>query len=244
MKKCSGCGKYKKDTAFLQGYKTCVSCVERRREYKPCSCEVCGKPISKGTKTGLCRSCRPKHRANLANKPCVDCGCEPEQKKYKNRERCVPCQVKNAGLLNDKCVVCGECLPERQLYRTDGKIRTCSKACYIGHFLAVGETNINYKRGWYKNANGYVCLSFENKKVLQHKAVMEKYLGRKLRKGEQVHHKNGIRHDNRIENLELWSSSHPSGQRVEDMVAFCKEYLEQYAPDELNPIKLKLVKIG
>lgn len=40
--------------------------------------------------------------------------------------------------------------------------------------------------------------------MMEHKAVMEAKLGRKLVKGESVHHKNAIRHDNRPENLELW----------------------------------------
>lgn len=64
--------------------------------------------------------------------------------------------------------------------------------------------------------------------VPEHRYVMEQQLGRPLNKGENVHHINGDRSDNRPENLELWDRTQPAGQRVADKIAFYKAFLEQH----------------
>lgn len=71
--------------------------------------------------------------------------------------------------------------------------------------------------------NGYIA---------EHRLVMEAMLGRRLLRHEQPHHKNGVRGDNRPENLELWSISQPSGQRARDKLAWAREIISLYEPIE------------
>jgi len=68
--------------------------------------------------------------------------------------------------------------------------------------------------------------------VMEHVVVMTEKLGRPLSKGENVHHLNGDRLDNRPENLELWVTMQPTGQRVTDRVRAAIELLARYSADE------------
>jgi hypothetical protein len=65
----------------------------------------------------------------------------------------------------------------------------------------------------------------------EHRLVMSAALGRPLLPGETVHHVNGDRLDNRLDNLELWSTSQPKGQRVEDKLNWAREIVLLYAPE-------------
>ena len=99
----------------------------------------------------------------------------------------------------------------------------------------------NWKGGRRKAQNGYIVLSSPEypgskypNKTMEHVVVMARHLGRALLPGESVHHKNGIRDDNRIENLELWVKPQPTGCRVQDAVNWAKEILHRYEPEALK----------
>lgn len=95
------------------------------------------------------------------------------------------------------------------LRRSIGDIKRNSEG-YVFEYVGRGYPNAH--KGW----------------IAQHRKVMQEALGRPLLPGENVHHQNGLKDDNRLENLELWVTSQPKGQRVSDLLEFAQEIIERY----------------
>lgn len=135
-----------------------------------------------------------------------------------------------AELLDRYCPNCEERFSPK---RVDS--RYCSKRCQRGYKRtgrSKGDPDDPSTWGSYRNGDGYIRLvsvSAEGRfSILEHRYVMEEHLGRPQEKHENVHHRNGFRDDNRIENLELWSTFQPSGQRISDKLEWTREIIRPY----------------
>lgn len=135
------------------------------------------------------------------------------------------------------CIVCSTPKSESQNPRlfARGLCQPCySHATYKGTLESVAEPPRKQEADPVgtktRLKTGYVHVKMPGgKMVAEHRLVMEEHLGRPLVKGENVHHINGIRDDNRIENLELWAKAQPSGQRIPDLI----DYLVSYHREDL-----------
>lgn len=177
----------------------------------------------------------------LDNRICEFCDSEFNPTNIKQK-RCIECIEKSI------CKGCGEVTKLKMVFcmkcknKTDIKCkaecgRNISKTSKSGFCKWCNREGLT--SGIQNHPAGYTILSKHKNHpnatkrgtIPEHVLVMSNYINRPLIKGETVHHLNGIKNDNRIENLELWSKEHGSGQRVSDKIRYALEIIETYGYD-------------
>lgn len=110
-------------------------------------------------------------------------------------------------------IECSNCNNKFKIYpcylNRTRKNRFCSKKCEAD-FKNYKNTLEHWKGGTISNSNGYKYIRYQGKQIEEHRLVMMKKIGRNLKSNEHVHHINGNKQDNRIENLELLTNSEHS----------------------------------
>lgn len=161
--------------------------------------------------------------------PCRSCGLNLPLRKFH----------RSGNGVQTICIDCAKTIRMSQGFRCVAE--GCSRLVSNKAYCCKRHTLVFFRRPHprrYVDGHGYVLLYVPDHPnarprgyVSEHLVVMSTYLGRRIEteNGEEIHHKNGVRSDNRLENLELWVSAQPSGQRPSDLIEWCQEILERYA---------------
>lgn len=153
----------------------------------------------------ICKSCNREFSPSSNHKDCPSC-------RY-HRTKIVTCKICKAAIHSTKYKNCISCTNKiRPDYGTGRYVKNGYVMVFAGDHPRTAGRKIRY--------------------LFEHILVMEKYLGRYLMSDENVHHINGIKSDNRIENLELWIKPQPSGIRVTDAVMWAEEIIKRYKKNE------------
>ena len=162
---------------------------------------------------GRCKGC--EHNAYLRKRG--------EQVEGRCQRDCSHCQRRfnTVGRTHSLCPNCRRKVP---CSTCDGLMEPKAQRCGACHAppLPPGE----YR--WKRHPSGYMRARVDGVDKFQHVLVMEQALGRPLVEGESVHHLNGVRDDNRPENLELWVRPQPTGVRARDAYAWALAIVERY----------------
>lgn len=219
-KHCVVCGKEFKPKSARQKY--CSNLCKRGTS----TCIKCGKEFVRTSNTSgnFCSSeCWYSWEGRIEEKECPVCHTMFRPKNNKQKTCSYECADKSrqTAVRRTHCECCGKPLRPN----IAPKVRFCSKSC--GMKSRVSKQRVKAPKDTRrKHSTGYMIVkvgkdypgALKNGWILEHRYIMEQHLGRSLARHEHVHHKNGDRFDNHLENLELWTiaKKDPPGQRQMD----------------------------
>lgn len=135
-----------------------------------------------------------------------------------------------------KCKACSKSFYKSLSESKRGNKQYCSRGCYLPILSEriKKERNSLYKNGRVRSSTGYIWIAVKEHPyarmpghyVFEHRLIIEEYLGRYLKPTEEVHHLNSIKTDNRLENLQLFSS-HAEHMKAEAKMGKFKKSYEQ-----------------
>lgn len=222
-KNCCICNTVFKPNSARQKY------CSKKCKHGTANCEICGKEFfKKSTTTGKFCSLDCWYKAPgkriYDDRSCKHCdkifGPQTATQKY----CCTEC-ANNGKRKERKHIYCLNCGKTLKIKASKRSIKFCSTSCALS-----GQSRRGIKRAKIgdtrPHSNGYVMIkvgkdyssAFQSGWMMEHRYIMEQILERCLERNEYIHHKNGIRNDNRPENLELWATKKdPLGQRQFDL---------------------------
>jgi len=183
----------------------------------------------------------------MQTRKCIDCGAELEYTRGRPPVRCAICKAirareratdwyrSNPERVKAQRSRSPEWRRENEKYKPRCAFEGCPNPyayadgyCRTHHSQVLRKGEVEPVKHRVKRNNitprGYRKVRDGGKQRFEHRVVLERLLGRPLQPWENVHHINGVRHDNRPANLELWVTPQPSGQRPEDIAAWLVEH--------------------
>lgn len=163
-------------------------------------CKFCGKIfkikpslVKRGQGKHCSNKCRGMNKRKRIKRKCKSCGREIQVKL---------CDIKRGG---------GKYCSKFCFYKTPQSKQSRRKRSLTCRGINTGESNGMWNGGKSKNGEGYILILQHHHPyahaygyVLEHRIIMENAIGRFLKPTEIIHHINGIKDDNRIENLQLF----------------------------------------